>query len=106
MLCNLYWQSCRSSAEKGNDNVQTLHRLLYDHKPLPAGGFMRIKKTLLEYDIVVVDEVSMVPKEMIDLLFKHKVYVICLGDPFQIPPIEKIRIIIYWIILMYFLMTL
>ena len=23
------------------------------------------------------------------LLFSHNVYVICLGDPFQLPPIEK-----------------
>ena len=75
--------------KKGNKNACTLHRLLYDHFPRPGGGFFRRIKPRIEYDIVVVDEVSMVPKEMIDLLFTHKCYIICLGDPFQIPPIDK-----------------
>ena len=43
----------------------------------------------INYKIVVVDEVSMAPKTLIDLLFKHNCYVICLGDPFQLPPIDK-----------------
>lgn len=75
--------------KKGNKNVCTLHRLLYDHIPRPAGGFFRKPKPALDYDIVVVDEVSMAPKTLMDLLLCHKVYVICLGDPFQLPPIDK-----------------
>ncbi len=31
----------------------------------------------------------MAPKSIMDRLFSHNVYVICLGDPFQLPPIEK-----------------
>ena len=75
--------------KKGNKNVVTLHKLLYDSIPKPAGGFMRIPKKTLDYTVVVVDEVSMAPKTLMELLFKHNVYVICLGDPFQLPPIEK-----------------
>ena len=75
--------------KKGNRNEVTLHKLLYDSIPRPAGGFMRIPKKSLDYSIVVVDEVSMAPKTLMDLLFKHNVYVICLGDPFQLPPIDK-----------------
>lgn len=75
--------------KKGNKNVATLHRLLYEHIPRPAGGFFRKPKPFIDYDVVVVDEVSMAPKSLIELLFKHKVYVICLGDPFQLPPIDK-----------------
>lgn len=75
--------------KKGNKNVCTLHKLLYDHVPRPAGGFFRKPKAIIPFDVVVVDEVSMAPKELIDLLFKHQVYVICLGDPFQLPPIDK-----------------
>ena len=67
---------------KGNPNATTLHKLLYTSFPRAAGGFIRKPKPQLEYTIVVVDEISMVPKELINLLFKHKVYVICLGDPF------------------------
>ena len=43
----------------------------------------------IEYKVIIVDEVSMVPKQLMDLLFTHPVYVICLGDPFQLPPIDK-----------------
>ena len=75
--------------KKGNKNACTLHKLLYEHIPRPGGGFFRKPKSTIEYSIIVVDEISMVPVSMMQQLFKHKVYVICLGDPFQIPPIEK-----------------
>lgn len=76
--------------KKGNPNAQTLHKLLYHTKPLKTGGFYRTPKTsLAPASIVVVDEVSMVPKDMIDLLLKFKVYVLFLGDPFQLPMIDK-----------------
>ena len=75
--------------KKGNKNAMTLHRLLYDSIPRPGGGFARIPKKSLDYTVVVVDEVSMAPKSIMDKLFSHNVYVICLGDPFQLPPIEK-----------------
>jgi exodeoxyribonuclease-5 len=75
--------------KKGNKNACTLHKLLYDHFPKPAGGFFRKPKPKIDYDVVVVDEVSMAPKTLMELLLKHKCYVICLGDPFQIPPIDK-----------------
>lgn len=74
--------------KKGNPNVSTLHKLLYESKPRPDGTFFRIKKHTIEYKVVVVDEVSMAPMDMIQLLFSHNVYVICLGDPFQLPPIN------------------
>ncbi len=75
--------------KKGNLNAMTLHKLLYDSIPRQGGGFIRIPKKMLEYKIIVVDEVSMVPKSMIDMLLNHKVYVIFLGDPFQLPQIDK-----------------
>lgn len=75
--------------KKGNKNVCTLHKLLYDHFPKPTGGFFRKPKSSIDYDIVIVDEVSMAPKTLMDLLFTHKCYVICLGDPFQLPPVDK-----------------
>ena len=75
--------------KKGNKNAMTLHRLLYESIPKPAGGYYHKPKARLDYTIVVVDEISMVPKVLVDELFKHKVYVICLGDPAQLPPIDK-----------------
>lgn len=67
--------------KKGNPNAMTLHRLLYDSIPRRGGGFFRIPKATLEYEITVVDEVSMVPKTMVDMLLKHKIFVLFLGDP-------------------------
>ncbi len=75
--------------KKGNKNACTLHKLLYESIPKPEGGFYRKPKPCLDYSIIVVDEVSMAPKTLIDLLFSHNVYVICLGDPGQLPPIDK-----------------
>ena len=75
--------------KKGNQNVSTLHKLLYESFPKPGGGFINRPKLNIPYDIIIVDEVSLVPKKLMDLLFKHQVYVVCLGDPFQLPPIDK-----------------
>lgn len=75
--------------KKGNPGACTLHKLLYQHVPLQGGGFYRKVKPSLDVDIVVVDEISMVPKSMVDLLLSHKVYIIFLGDPFQLPQIDK-----------------
>ena len=75
--------------KKGNKNVSTLHKLLYESIPKPDGTFFRKKKEFIGYKIIVVDEVSMAPKELMDLLFSHSVFVICLGDPFQLPPVDK-----------------
>ena len=74
---------------KGNQNAMTLHRLLYESIPKPDGTFLRRPRLSIDFPIVVVDEVSMAPKDMMDLLFLHNCYVICLGDPFQLPPIDK-----------------
>ena len=76
--------------KKGNKNAMTLHKLLYQSYPRPNGTFIRVPKpNLFPYKIVVIDEISMVPLEMLKLLAKHKVFLICLGDPFQLPPIDK-----------------
>ena len=77
--------------KKGNKNVCTLHRLLYTSYPLPNGKFRRVPKITLEpYKIIIVDEVSMAPMELMKLLLSHRdIYVICLGDPFQLPPVDK-----------------
>ena len=75
--------------KKGNKNVTTLHKLLYESIPKPDGTFIRKPKPSIEYKIVVVDEVSMAPRKLMELLFKHNVFIIALGDPFQLPPVDK-----------------
>ena len=69
----------------------TTHRLLYQSVPRNDGTFYhKIKRPLDHYyKLIIVDEISMLPKEMWDLLLSHKIHVICLGDPFQLPPIGE-----------------
>lgn len=88
-FCSFTGKAAEVLRKKGNENVSTLHKLLYDSYPRPGGGFYHKPKPYLPYDLVVVDECSMAPKTLMDLLFRHKVYIICLGDPFQLPPIQK-----------------
>lgn len=77
--------------EKGCPNSMTAHRLLYQSVPRNDGTFYHKIKRPLEYryKLIVVDEISMLPKEMWELLLSHKIPVICLGDPFQLPPIGE-----------------
>jgi exodeoxyribonuclease-5 len=67
----------------------TLHKLLYQAYPKKNGGFYLKPKDFLEYRVVVVDEVSMVPSKMLKILFSHNVYVLALGDPMQLPMLDK-----------------
>lgn len=75
--------------EKGCPNATTAHKLLYKAFPRNDGTFVYQKKRPLDhnYKLIVVDEVSMLPKEMWDLLLTHYIHVIALGDPGQLPPV-------------------
>ena len=75
--------------KKGNKNVSTLHKLLFEFYPRPDGTFFRRPVSMIPYKIVIVDECSMVPKDLLKRLASYKVHIICLGDPGQLPPINK-----------------
>ena len=77
--------------QKGCTNAMTAHKLLYWASPTPSGKFIFKPKTKLDgyYQVIVVDEISMLPKSMWELLLKHKIYILALGDPGQLPPINK-----------------
>lgn len=49
------------------------------------GTFYLQRKRYIDYKVVVVDEVSMLPKTMWNLLLSHRKYVIACGDPGQLP---------------------
>lgn len=76
---------------KGCSNATTAHKLLYKSKPLPNGKFKYVPRKALDkdYKLIVVDEISMLPIELWNLLLKHRVYIIACGDPFQLPPINQ-----------------
>lgn len=77
--------------QKGCSNAVTAHKLLYYAKQLPSGKFTYKPRKRLEdnYKLIVVDEVSMLPKTLWELLLSHKIPVIACGDPGQLPPIDK-----------------
>ena len=77
--------------QKGCSNAMTAHKLLYWASPTPSGKFIFKPKTKFDdyYQVIVVDEISMLPKSMWELLLKHKIYILALGDPGQLPPINK-----------------
>lgn len=75
---------------KGCPNACTAHRLLYTAKKNINGEFIFEPKLELEdYSLIVVDEVSMLPKKEWDLLLSHNIPVLACGDPGQLPPINK-----------------
>ena len=76
-------------AQKGCPNATTAHRLLYWAKPMPNGSYRFVPKPAIEAKVVIVDEVSMLPKSMWDLLTSHSCYIIACGDPGQLPPVDK-----------------
>lgn len=75
--------------QKQGKNAITLHKLLYMSYPNGMGGFINKPKESLDPNLklIIVDEISMCPKELWKLLLKHNIYIIGLGDPFQLPPI-------------------
>ena len=56
---------------------------------MPNGTFQFKEKLSIDYKVVVVDEVSMLPKPMWERLLKHNKYILACGDPGQLPPIDK-----------------
>lgn len=76
--------------QKGCQNAITTHKLLYRAKPMPNGTykFYPRMKAEMEYKVIVVDEVSMLPKPMWELLMTHDVYILATGDPGQLPPVN------------------
>lgn len=77
--------------QKGCPNATTAHKLLYHARQLPNGKFTFAPKKVLEhrYKLIVVDEISMLPIQMWELLLKHKIYILVCGDPAQLSPIDK-----------------
>lgn len=70
---------------KGCPNAMTAHKLLYHAKLMPNGKYIFTAKKRFEIDpcikVVVIDEISMLPKKMWDLLCSHNFYILACGDP-------------------------
>lgn len=76
----------------------TLHKLLYKSIPIKGrkgkeDGFIHVPKKKGEgmkgIKVIVIDEISMVPNPILKEAAKHEIFIIALGDPFQLPPIGE-----------------
>lgn len=76
--------------EKGCKTVSTAHKLLYKAERLGTSYVFTPRDKIPDFKLIVVDEVSMIPKDMWNLLLSHKIPVIALGDPGQLPPVKEI----------------
>lgn len=70
----------------------TIHKLIYNaYRNYRTGKFYFRKKPILDGDIklIVVDEISMVPMELLVDLMSYKIPIVALGDSGQLDPIGK-----------------
>ena len=89
VYCAYTGKACQVLKSKGNRNCSTLHKLLYDFKTNKDGEIIKELKPSLGYQIVVIDESSMITTQILEDLFSFDgIYIIFLGDPFQLPPIN------------------
>ncbi len=76
---------------KGCPGATTAHKLIYHAKLMPNGKYVFTPKKVYEMEreikVVVVDEVSMLPKKMWELLCQYNFYILACGDPEQLPPV-------------------
>lgn len=71
---------------KGIKSAQTLHSLLYN--PVEVNGQLEFRPVVsIPYDLVIVDESSMISSDLLRDLLYHKVKVLFVGDPAQLEPI-------------------
>lgn len=76
--------------KNGNPNAMTAHKLLYYSKKNPDGTFLFKPRARIEdYEIIVCDEISMLSKDLWNLLLGHHKFVIASGDPFQLSPVMR-----------------
>ena len=72
-----------------DDKTGTIHSLIYE--PILEGdeiiGWR--KQPILDYDLIIVDESSMVSKDIFDDLLSYEKPIICIGDHGQLPPISE-----------------
>ncbi len=70
----------------------TIHGLMYKPRVDKDGnvkGWSRRAKRDMTFDIIFIDESSMVPKMIMEDLMKYHVPIIACGDQFQLPPISR-----------------
>lgn len=91
--CAYTGKACQVLIDRGVKNVVTAHKLLYDAYINSYGIWNFKQKQLDKYDayaVIIVDECSMMPVNMVEQLLKYPgAYIIFAGDNNQLPPIKS-----------------
>ena len=70
--------------------VGTIHRMMYRPQTDSSGNIIGwFKKPVLDYDLIVVDEASMVPTKLRDDLMAYGIPMLAVGDHGQLPPVGE-----------------
>jgi len=72
-----------------DDSISTIHSLIY--KPIMQGDEIVgwAKEPLIECDLIIVDESSMVSKDIFEDLLSYGKPILCIGDHGQLPPVSN-----------------
>jgi hypothetical protein len=68
--------------------VGTIHRMMYTTKTEPDGTARWERREFLDYDLIVVDEASMVNEGVFDDMLSYGIPIMAVGDHGQLAPIE------------------
>lgn len=70
--------------------ASTVHRFIYvpiENEDHTISFILKDKNDLAEFELVIIDEISMISDELMDDILKFEIPVIALGDDFQLQPI-------------------
>ena len=70
-------------------DATTIHRMMYTPRELKDGTTIWIKREYLDFDWMIIDEFSMISKQMLEDMISYGTKIIFFGDPFQLPPIGE-----------------
>jgi exodeoxyribonuclease-5 len=80
----------KQKVSRSKDSLSTLHSLIYNTELDSAGRFVEWrKKDVLDFDLIIVDEASMVTEDIWKDLLSFKIPVIAVGDHGQLPPVNS-----------------
>lgn len=94
-------KACSVLIQKGRTNAMTIHRLIYtpvDEEYTTKLGDSNVKShrikfvkksSIQDYKLIVVDEISMVDKDVLKDLLSYEIPILASGDIAQLPPINE-----------------
>jgi exodeoxyribonuclease-5 len=85
-LCAFTGKAVSVLRKKGCPDAQTLHSLMY-HCELRGTRMIYHLRDSLDFDLIVVDEASMISKELYDDLISFGIPILWVGDPGQLEPV-------------------